>query len=231
MPRAKEFDESEVLDQALEVFRVRGFKHTSFEDLTQGLGVSRQSIYDTYGDKNALFHAALRRYLERGLEFVGRKLDDRSPIREVLAGLFEGMNSNNCGKSSPGCLMVNSMVELAPHDAEVRALAQKHARGVEGVDRARIESLQIVGRARTGARARLRRRRARVRRGAARAHQRRRREECGHHRDRSAGHAGSSRVSVVLAGRDSTDRCPDMRSASSLAIARPSPEPWASSAV
>jgi TetR/AcrR family transcriptional repressor of nem operon len=145
MPRAKEFDESEVLDQALEVFRVRGFKHTSFEDLTQGLGVSRQSIYDTYGDKNALFHAALRRYLERGLEFVGRKLDDRSPIREVLAGLFEGMNSNNCGKSSPGCLMVNSMVELAPHDAEVRALAQKHARGVEGLLASRIGIAQREG--------------------------------------------------------------------------------------
>ena len=145
MPRAKEFDESEVLDQALEVFRVRGFKHTSFEDLTQGLGVSRQSIYDTYGDKNALFHAALRRYLERGLEFVGRKLDDRSPIREVLAGLFEGMNSNNCGKSSPGCLMVYSMVELAPHDAEVRALAQKHARGVEGLLASRIGIAQREG--------------------------------------------------------------------------------------
>ena len=145
MPRAKEFDESEVLDQALEVFRVRGFKHTSFEDLTQGLGVSRQSIYDTYGDKNALFHAALRRYLERGLEFVGRKLDDRSPIREVLAGLSEGMNSNNCGKSSPGCLMVNSMVELAPHDAEVRALAQKHARGVEGLLASRIGIAQREG--------------------------------------------------------------------------------------
>ncbi len=124
---------------------MRGFKHTSFEDLTQGLGVSRQSIYDTYGDKNALFHAALRRYLERGLEFVGRKLDDRSPIREVLAGLFEGMNSNNCGKSSPGCLMVNSMVELAPHDAEVRALAQKHARGVEGLLASRIGIAQREG--------------------------------------------------------------------------------------
>lgn len=145
MPRAKEFDETEVLDQALELFRVRGFKHTSFEDLTQELGVSRQSLYDTYGDKNAFFHAALRRYLERGLEFMSRKLDDPSPIREVLAGLFEGMNANNCGKSSPGCLMVNSMVELAPHDAEVRALAQAHARAVEGLLVSRIGAAQREG--------------------------------------------------------------------------------------
>jgi TetR/AcrR family transcriptional repressor of nem operon len=145
MPRAKEFDETEVLDQALELFRLRGFSHTSFEDLTRELGVSRQSLYDTYGDKNALFHAALRRYLDRGLEFMGRKLDDPSPIREVLGRLFEGLNANNCGGNSPGCLMVNSMVELAPHDAEIRALAQAHARSIEGLLASRIGAAQRKG--------------------------------------------------------------------------------------
>jgi TetR/AcrR family transcriptional regulator, transcriptional repressor for nem operon len=145
MPRAKEFDETEVLDQALELFRLRGFKHTSFDDLTRELGVSRQSLYDTYGDKNALFHAALRRYLDRGLGFMSRKLDDQAPIREVLAGLFQGLNANNCGKQSPGCLMVNSMVELAPHDAEIRALAQAHARAVEGLLASRLGAAQRKG--------------------------------------------------------------------------------------
>ena len=41
--------------------------------------------------------------------------------------------------------MVNSMVELAPHDAEVRALAQKHARGVEGLLASRIGIAQREG--------------------------------------------------------------------------------------
>jgi len=143
--RTKEFDETEVLDHALEVFRLRGFKHTSFDDLTRELGVSRQSLYDTYGDKNALFHSALRRYLERGLEFMSRKLEDASPIREVLAGMFEGLNAGNCGKASPGCLMVNSMVELAPHDAEIRVLALGHARAVEGLLASRIGAAQRKG--------------------------------------------------------------------------------------
>jgi AcrR family transcriptional regulator len=44
MSRTKEFDETEVLDQALEIFRLRGFEHTSFEDLTRELSVSRQSL-------------------------------------------------------------------------------------------------------------------------------------------------------------------------------------------
>jgi TetR/AcrR family transcriptional regulator, transcriptional repressor for nem operon len=145
MPRAKEFDETEVLDHALEIFRLRGFSHTSFEDLTRELSVSRQSLYDTYGDKSALFHAALRRYLDRALDYVRRQLDDPRPVRAVLAGLFEGMNTANCGRQSPGCLMVNSMVELAPHDPAMRTLAHRHARSVEGLLASRIGAAQRAG--------------------------------------------------------------------------------------
>ena len=83
MPRVKEFDEAEVLDQALELFRARGFKHTSFADLVDELGVSRQSLYDTYGDKQTLYQTALRRYLDRSLDQLRRKLGDEAPVRQV----------------------------------------------------------------------------------------------------------------------------------------------------
>jgi TetR/AcrR family transcriptional repressor of nem operon len=145
MSRQKEFDETEVLDQALELFRVRGFKHTSFADLVDELGVSRQSLYDTYGDKQNLYQTALKRYLERGLDAIRRKLDDPAPVREVLAGLFEAMIKGNCTNGSPGCLMVNAMVELSPHDADTRALAQLHARELEGLFASRLSAAQRQG--------------------------------------------------------------------------------------
>jgi len=145
MSRQKEFDEAEVLDQALELFRARGFKHTSFSHLTEGLGVSRQSLYDTYGDKQTLYQTALRRYLDRGLEFMRRKLDDPAPVRQVFAALFEGMIQGNCSHGSHGCLMVNSMVELSPHDADTRALAQTHAREIEGMFASRLSAAQRKG--------------------------------------------------------------------------------------
>jgi TetR/AcrR family transcriptional repressor of nem operon len=145
MPRVKEFDETEVLDQALELFRARGFKHTSFEDLTRELGVSRQSLYDTYGNKNTLFHASLRRYLDRTVGYLDRTLDDEAPIKEVIAKFFDGVISNNCANSSSGCFMVNSMVELAPHDPEVRALAHAYARAFEGRMAKRLAAAQRKG--------------------------------------------------------------------------------------
>jgi len=143
--RTKEFDEAEVLDQALELFRARGFKHTSFADLTSELGVSRQSLYDTYGDKQTLYQAALKRYLDRALDGMRRKLDDPAPVRELLTGFFDAVISGGCSNGSPGCLMVNSMVELAPHDADTRALAQVHAREVEGILASRLSVAQRKG--------------------------------------------------------------------------------------
>ncbi len=145
MPRAKEFDEAVVLDQALELFRARGFKHTSFADLTEELGVSRQSLYDTYGDKQALYQAALKRYLARGLDQMRRKLEDPAPVRQVLAEFFERLVGGNCEGKSPGCFMVNSMVEQAPHDADTRALAQAHAREIEGLFASRFSAAQRQG--------------------------------------------------------------------------------------
>ena len=145
MSRVKEFDETEVLDQALELFRARGFKHTSFADLVEVLGVSRQSLYDTYGDKQALYQTALKRYLDRGLDMMRRKLEDTAPIRELLTDLFDGMIEGQCANGSPGCLMVNSMVEMSPHDADTRALAQTHARELEGLFTSRLSAAQRKG--------------------------------------------------------------------------------------
>lgn len=145
MPRTKEFDEAEVLDQALELFRARGFKHTSFADLTAELGVSRQSLYDTYGDKQTLYHTALRRYLDRSIDNLRRRLADPAPVRDVLTDLFDRMISGTCSNGSPGCLMVNSMVEQAPHDADIRALAQVHAREIEGLFASRLSAAQRQG--------------------------------------------------------------------------------------
>ena len=145
MPRAKEFDEAEVLDQALDLFRARGFKHTSFSDLVGELGVSRQSLYDTYGDKQTLYQTALRRYLDRAIDGMRRKLEDPAPVRAVLTALFDGIVAGTCSNGSPGCFMVNSMVELSPHDADTRALAATHAREIEGLFASRLSAAQRKG--------------------------------------------------------------------------------------
>jgi TetR/AcrR family transcriptional regulator, transcriptional repressor for nem operon len=143
--RAKEFDKAEVLDRTVELFRARGFRSLSFADLTGELGVCRQSLYDTYGDKHALFCESLRRYCKRGRDHIKRILESPGPVRPLFEQVFEGAISGLCANGSPGCLMANSMVEMAPQDDGVRALATAHAREVEGLFAARLCAAQRTG--------------------------------------------------------------------------------------
>lgn len=145
MPRTKEFDENEVLDRAIELFRRRGFKATSFGEMTSELGVNRQSLYDTFGDKQAFFHAALNRYREKSLGHFARLLATPGPVRPVLEQVFETNLGYTCGEGSHGCLMINSMIEQAPQDGEVRAAALANAREVEGLLAKRLAAAQRDG--------------------------------------------------------------------------------------
>jgi len=145
MTRTKEFDESEVLGRAMALFWVRGYAHTSFSDLVESIGVNRQSLYDTYGDKQALFQAALKLYLKRACDSVQRKLEAPGPVRNVIADTLNSLVIGACGRNSAGCFMVNSMVELTPHDPDTRALAQRYARAIEGLFTSRLSAAQRAG--------------------------------------------------------------------------------------
>jgi TetR/AcrR family transcriptional repressor of nem operon len=62
MARTKDFDENEVLSKAIQLFWFKGYNGTSMQDLVDGLGISRSSLYDTYSDKHTLFVKALESY-------------------------------------------------------------------------------------------------------------------------------------------------------------------------
>ena len=64
MSRTKTFDEEKTLDRAVELFWSQGFDATSIADLEKHLGLGRQSLYNTYGDKRTLFLRAIQRYAE-----------------------------------------------------------------------------------------------------------------------------------------------------------------------
>src|SRR6266436_1904152 len=114
MARHKEFDKDEALHKAMEVFWSRGYKAASIEDLVKHMGINRQSLYDTFGDKHALYLQALDRY--SALE--GRKLllllegdgSVKGALRRLFAGVVEG---SLCAGERRGCFMGNAMSELA----------------------------------------------------------------------------------------------------------------------
>jgi AcrR family transcriptional regulator len=62
MARPREFDADAALDGAIGVFREHGFEGTSAQMLVDAMGIGRQSLYATFGDKWQLYCSAVRRY-------------------------------------------------------------------------------------------------------------------------------------------------------------------------
>ena len=114
MARQKEFDRDEVLHRAMEVFWMRGYEGTSIQDLVKYMGINRQSLYDTFGDKHSLFLQSLDRYREIQSRKVFDVLERPGSVKKNLRQLFEEeVTGALSAEGRRGCFVGNSMSELA----------------------------------------------------------------------------------------------------------------------
>ena len=130
MARTKEFRPEAALDAAMHLFWLKGYGATSMRDLLDGMGIGRGSFYDTFGDKHALFLAALDRFEEARTGWIGETLEGAGleGIEEVFRRTVEGMTGSGPRR---GCLLANTAVELAPRDPEVAEKISRHVRRTE----------------------------------------------------------------------------------------------------
>ncbi len=84
MARTKDFDENEALSKAIQLFWHKGYNATSMQDLVDGLGISRSSLYDTYTDKHTLFVKALESYQCTGAARIQTIIDTPAPAKETV---------------------------------------------------------------------------------------------------------------------------------------------------
>jgi TetR/AcrR family transcriptional repressor of nem operon len=122
MPRHKEFDRDKALHKAMEVFWSRGYSAASVQDLVRHMGINRQSLYDTFGDKHALYLLALDRYREVEGRRMFELLERPGSVKKSLRQLFEGtVEKALCDEQHRGCFMGNAMSELAGRCKETAA--------------------------------------------------------------------------------------------------------------
>jgi TetR/AcrR family transcriptional repressor of nem operon len=127
MPRARQFDTGKALDQALHAFWRGGYEATSVQDLCAAMDIRPASLYAAFGDKRALYVAALEAYMLRSqaqfaetAEAAGGGL---AGVRAVFARLIERL----CGEDGrSGCLVTNTAAERARHDAELARMVELH---------------------------------------------------------------------------------------------------------
>ncbi len=121
MARLKEFNPDEALEKAMHVFWHKGYEATSMEDLLSAMDLNRGSLYATFGGKRELFLKAMDLYCNEG--GVGSRfsiLHQPGPALFLIRRFIDAMLE--FGLSDPqrrGCLITNTVMELAPHEKEL----------------------------------------------------------------------------------------------------------------
>ena len=139
MPRPKEFDRETALREAIQVFCDGGFEGTSTDDLLRGMGISRQSMYDTFGDKRALYLEALRHYIT---ERVANQIRILSAAASALKGLEATLNAAAIAgtkEGSSGCMGLGAISEFGRSDHEIASLIDTAERTLQSALLHRID--------------------------------------------------------------------------------------------
>ena len=132
MARPQEFIPSQALHSAMNVFWLKGFEAASLADIMAATGLSKSSLYATFGDKRSLFLAAFKAYQKERLRYLAEILEPGKPSRQSIQAFFNQLvdyardESHGCG-----CMTANEAVELAPHDPEVRQMVSDDFRAIE----------------------------------------------------------------------------------------------------
>jgi TetR/AcrR family transcriptional repressor of nem operon len=139
----KQFDREEVLRKAMELFWSQGYEATGMAELTEYMGIGRQSLYDTFGDKRSLLLAALKQYVESEIRpMVTMLKSPGSPMgnfRELL-GRWSQM-----ARDGSGCMVGNCLAEFGSKDDEIARLLDHYLRMMEDAFTSTFERAKEAG--------------------------------------------------------------------------------------
>ncbi|MDE2256124.1 MAG: TetR/AcrR family transcriptional regulator [Betaproteobacteria bacterium] len=126
MSRPRSFDPHAVVDAAMQAFWIGGVTGTSVDDLLQATGLSRSSLYNSFGNREGLMQAAVERYAYEQAAAIQRLFENKS-LDQALAALF--MDAATKNYDGRGCLLVNAVGELHASQAQgVDAVQEAFAR-------------------------------------------------------------------------------------------------------
>lgn len=132
MARPQEFETTTVLRNAMYVFWNKGYEAASLADILAATGLSKSSLYATFGDKRELFLAAFDAYRKGRLDHLQRTLDNGQPARQSIETFFrQGVAHSHDETRVRGCMTANEAVELAPHDGEIQRLVAEDFQAIE----------------------------------------------------------------------------------------------------
>lgn len=122
MGKKKQFDEEEILTLIAKHFWKHGYTATKVDQLATLTGLTKTSIYNAFGNKEALFLHVIDLYIENSLNFQRQNIDTNKSMSDNLRQIFELVFlSENNKQLAYGCLITNSILELADNEPKLYA--------------------------------------------------------------------------------------------------------------
>jgi AcrR family transcriptional regulator len=110
--RPRAFDVDQALEAALRVFWRDGFQAATMTALTAAMGISKPSLYATFGGKASLYIKAFERYLERELAEHRRALEAEPDVRRAVeVCLLSAVQAMTDPAKPRGCFIVNGVAD------------------------------------------------------------------------------------------------------------------------
>jgi TetR/AcrR family transcriptional repressor of nem operon len=133
MPRPVEFDRNSARDRALLLFWEKGYQATSLADLLAAMAIGRSSFYAAFSDKKTLFIECLDLFSER-TQMLLQRASTRLPPFDALQDFFErNFTGSRTARAKLGCMLVNTVLEMAGVDDELSGRASRHLAAMQGL--------------------------------------------------------------------------------------------------
>ena len=144
--RPRSIDREAILDRAMHVFWELGYDGASLSELTRAMGVSRPSLYAQFGDKDALFLAALERYGRTVSTPIVEAFDTAPDIRAAVSAFLDAsLKANTQEARAPGCLFACCAATVAPRLPDVAARLEHIGRETSAHIAARFADAERTG--------------------------------------------------------------------------------------
>gem|GEM_PF-245987 len=130
--RPRQFEDEDVIDAAVAVFSVNGYAGTSAQDLCNGTGLGRGSLYNAFGSKQALYEQALLRSHEHTMSAQLAILTQPGLVKERLRTLLLwGIAEDLSQPEQHDAMVLFSALERGSKDQAVASLNQEYRQRLE----------------------------------------------------------------------------------------------------
>lgn len=116
----------------MRIFWARGYDQSPIDVLCRGMGMPRASLYQSYGDKEGLFLAAVAHYAATRLKPVIAALGPAGSLHEDLTQFFHQVVQLAAADSeTPGCLISSVLANAAAGNAAFQAERDRRFEALE----------------------------------------------------------------------------------------------------